>query len=269
MPVLTCPFTAIPAQTIAQGLISYPEKSLVSTELAIKPTATETWSVEGLSLQFNIKYGAAYWVNVFSAQESLKKALAFLRASKVLLEQEKTELRAVEKKAEEFNTKEKTLTSEKELFEAKAAIYANVRSVEQVNREIEITEKEIKELGHTAAAEGIKTPPLVIIARMYARGNELVWNQQITTLRFFAGGSFFPEPGSTLYQGVWYEAVNIHTQFDDPLDFTERENLKLTLEYSAPPLPKEVESGKEGPEIDAIQVSQVQAVVNYSRQVAS
>jgi hypothetical protein len=283
MPVLTCPFTAIPAQIVKAANLAYPENEELPAELTIKPVAGETWGVEGLSIQFNLKYDARYYANITTSFEALEKGLAFLKQSKIYLESEKTEIRAAEKAAEENFVKEKTPTSSKEYSETKAAIYANVRSVEGVNHEIEVTEKEIKELGLTAANEGLKTPPLTIIARLYARGNELIWTQELTPLRFLTINERNVRKGASgetvkYESGTWYESLVNHVQFDDPITITERENLKLTLTLSGPPVAFNATTkklvGEGGPEIFSeteakeLHLSQVQAVVNYSRQVA-
>jgi hypothetical protein len=297
MPVLTCPFTAIPAQEVPVEDVVYPAYKLFSTELTIKPVASEEWNVEGISLQFTLRYFTGYHVKVeapykslVKSKEYLEKSLNFQKASKAFLEQaklfiedEKTELRAVEKRAEEINTKEKTLEHEKEVFASKAAIYANAIAIENnkheiegVNHEIEAThreiegvEKELAELGKAQALEGIKTAPLKIVARLYARGNELIWNTDLSPQQFINYQGFFRygEPESSAF-AEWRENINDHEQFNDPLNFTERENLRLTIELVGPP---KLSLG-EGLSLESetfIKLSQVQAVVNYSRQVAS
>jgi hypothetical protein len=282
MPVLTCPFTTIPAQTIFAASTRYPAKFLVATELSIKPTATETWGIEGISLVFTTKYEAIYAINVKSAREYIEKSITFLKASQKFLEEQvpfrNEQLKFSEQQAEnlfkvyEKEVNERNAAAAEAAFAERESIKAEIKSlkheIEAVKHEITSAEKELSEVGVSAAREGVKNPPLIIQAKVYARGNELVWNSELSPLRFSTPLGIVRESGTTEVGLSWQESVNEHTQFNDPIDFTERENLRLVLEFSTPPELKIIEGGKEGPETGDITLSQVQAIVNYSRQVA-
>lgn len=255
MPILTCPFNAIPKQGIEAKNIAYPEKTVLSTELSIKPTATEIWSVEGLSLQFTTNYASNYFVNIEKAKAYLTEVIKFYS----------------EAAATEQHQWEKSGGTG--LAPGNATNTAAQRAAEN----------ERAQLGIEAAREGIKTPPLIIVARLYARGNELIWTNELTPLRFshqvYQGSEEFDANRllTTIYE--WNETLNDHVQFDDPIDFTERENLKLTLEFTGPPKGDGFVSY--GPEVypgllegfpilnrTGVILSEVQTVVNYSRTVA-
>jgi hypothetical protein len=270
MPVLTCPFAAIGAQIMKAKNLAYPENVTLGTELTIHPTATETWSVEGLSIQFNLKYDARYYLNTTESLKALEEAKTFLG-------KQLTAAKVVETERKAIFEKEVTAANNAALWEAKAA-------VEGVEREIAIVEKEIKELGLAATSEGLKSPPLIITAQMYARGNELIWTQELSSLHFLTVQESNIKKGASgetvkYAGGTWYESFVNHIQFDDPIDITERENLRLTLKFSGPPVVFNLATtklvGEGGPEIFSeteekeLHLSQVQAVVNYSRQVAS
>lgn len=268
MPVLTCPFAAIPAQEIPQALIAYPASFTIPTELTIKPVAGETWSTEGLSLQFVVKYLQQYYVNVSGSNEALVASKKFLKESqKYLVAQQKYVELQIEQLEKHFS-KEPNEVTDAEIQAAAASREGIKHELEGVLHELETLNKEISELGRVVALENIKTPQLKIIARLYARGNELVWNEELEGVRFFVPKGF-TRSGTGEYSTAFGEIVetfNTHTQYNDPIDFTERENFKLTFEFAAPPLP----TGHEGPEVGKnelaarVSLSEVQAVVNYS-----
>lgn len=301
MPVLTCPFTAIPAQIVKAANLVYPENEELPTELTIKPTASETWGVEGLSIQFSLRYDARYYVNITASFEALEKALGFQKSKLKLSEEKKANLEAAQKAAEEATNTAKAIwvkagspvesesllnykNAEAASKAAAAATQENGAEQNAIKSEIETTEKEIKELGVAVASEGLKIPPLIITARLYARGNELIWTSELTPLRFLTINERNVRKGASgetakYESGTWYESLNDHVQFDDPIEITERENLKLTLTLSGPPVAFNATTkklvGEGGPEIFSeteakeLHLSQVQAVVNYSRTVTS
>lgn len=258
MPVLTCPFTAIPAKKALAAEVRYPETINLISELTIKPVAMETWSIEGISLQLSLSYESVFFVNVASEHEALVKSREFLEKSLANL-----------KEAEGWR---KQIFEKNPTPETAAELEAAISAVEKERSEIEVIEKEITELGVGAARERVKESPLVTTARLYARGNELVWNAQITPLKFFTAGKFASGLATAYATAEWREVVNLHTQFDDPLDITERENLKLKIELVSPPEVEEILGGFEGVEIPDLsffnkfpfELSPLQAVVNYS-----
>ena len=71
MPVLTCPFATIPALNLNKANLYFPGESRAS-ELTIKPTAGETWAVEGLSLNFTITTQFTFSVNTETPYNALK-----------------------------------------------------------------------------------------------------------------------------------------------------------------------------------------------------
>jgi hypothetical protein len=281
MPVLTCPFATLPARTIPVAQVSYPQKILLTTELAIKPTATETWGVEGISLQFTAKYIARFFRDITASHKGLVEARKYLEKRPPLIKEQ------IEK-YEFIRAKQLAKGEEIPAEESSIAIQGLVSEREGVLHEIETIEKEIVELlfSRSALEAGLATPPLIITARLYARGNELVWNNNLSSLRF----STFIQRAALEFKGrltanagaEWNEAFDDHVQFDDPIEFTERENLKLVLELDGPP-PVVVKSGVEfellqggglqiGEETGEganVTLSGIQAIVNYSRQVAS
>lgn len=302
MPVLTCPFTAIPAQQIANNRVQYPQKVVLSTELAIKPTASETWGIEGISLGFTTNYPAVSFVNVAKAVKALNKSLIFANESQKFLkaklkrnEEKKPNLEGAQKAAEEATNTAKSIwvkagsplesesllsykNAEAASEAARATTQENIAETESIQHEIEAgkqnvegIEREKAELGRQQAREAAHDPPLIIIARVYARGNELVYEQNLPAIRFQSEAEYRTEAETTVFLvSVWNEIFTQHTQFDDPIEITERENLRLTLEFIAPPNPKEIEGGLEGTTLNGnLALSQVEAVVNYSRTVAS
>jgi len=288
MPVLTCPFVSIPAQELPAVKIGYPAKVLLSTELSIKPVAGETWSVEGLSLRFTTNYLARYYVNIKASYKALQNAkLAITKQEAALLKVKEqilnqiSNLESTEIRRDEIYKAEPTAAHLAEREEAQAAVRAAYREREALAetqegyvRDKQTVERELNELGKPAAREGIRTAPLIIIARLYARGNELVWNSQLTPVRFLFPTGFTYSEGegfeviSVVAKGEWNEILDDHIQFQDPIDFTERENLRLVLEFAAP---KEGSFSEEveGPEALSVSLSQVQAIVNYSREMAT
>ena len=271
MPVLTCPFQKINQTQILAQEIQFPKKTILRTELTIKPVASETWHVEGLTFQFTTEYTAAYFVRVKKEEEVLVKSREILKGSLV-------NLKAAEKAAFEASEFAKQLwvnagskVPSEELVNwknAETSYFAALQAVQGTENEIEQIEGSIKNLGKTTALEGVRSPPLIVVARVYARGNELVWEDQPTPLRF-SSGVLSPSPAGGTREAVnnWNETFNSHVQFDDPIDFTERENLTFTLEFTSPRAFIESEEGLEviGPFLN---VSEVQAVVNYSSSMA-
>jgi hypothetical protein len=279
MPVLTCPFTAIPAKKVLAEEVRYPKTIKLVSELTIKPTATETWGIEGISLLFSLSYESVAFVNGANSLKALEKSLKFLEKQRTAAKESLAGLEETEGFAGTIYGKatalEKETTAGKQLSEAQQAVKEGKATIEGIEKEIEGIERELKEIGISAARERVKESPLVTTARLYARGNELIWNSQITPLKFFTAGKF--GTGASGYATAeWREVINLHTQFDDPLDITERENLTLEIELVSPPEVKEILGGFEGVEIPNLssfnkfpfELSQVTAVVNYSRQVA-
>lgn len=280
MPVLTTPFAAIPSSLIAQKLIQYPATHTLSTELTIQPVAGETWATEGLSFSFTIKYLQQYYVNVQGSNEalvaskkSLKESQKYLEAALKHTEEELTALKGAFEQAKKEYEKEPTFPNGVAVDQAEAAVRGGEASVQNVKHEqegvlheIEIINKEIAELGRTVALEYLKTPALKITARLYARGNELVWNQQLSGMQFLIPKGFTRSGEYSTAFGEIIESFNTHIQYDDPIDITERENLKLSFEFVGPP----AVTGHEGPE--ALQptlagegeLSEITAIVNYS-----
>lgn len=295
MPVLTCPFASIQAIGIEANQVRSPATATLSSELAIKPVAGETWDVEGLTLSFTTTYDATAFTNIVNGykaltktkeqivkqEEALAKAKAALESQRTHLTEELTAAKSIVTEAENIYNAGPTKTLFKEYLEAVKGQRAAEASISAVEREIEgavetqagyvhdleTVERELKELGHQQARE-LMGAPLIVIAKMYARSNELVWNSQLQSLRFaIYGGYGSAEPTKRVsYFAEWKETFDLHVQFDDPISFTERENLRLSLTFAAPPVPKEVEGGLEGLTLEnELNISQIQAVVNYSR----
>ena len=270
MPILTVPFTSIPAQELGkpiEGLegvrgysLYYPGET-ASTELTIKPTANEQWNIEGLTLQFNINYA-------FTAFIATRRALEALNQVKINLESQRTTLEAIRTKQKRV-VEGGTVAEEIENYQSFAAIQSIDAALEGVAREA-------VELGLKEAREAAKAPPVTFVARLYARGGELIWAQTIdsfTTLRL-SGFTVSTEPalgGTTSVKAEVFQAVNLHEQFDDPIHITERENLRLTITaigpaavHFEPPLPYSIEGlALFGP----LEVGPIQAVANYSRSI--
>jgi hypothetical protein len=273
MPVLTTPFTTLPRYTILNGekgenhakLFQYPGKTF-STELTIKPSAGETWAVEGLSLSFSTKLEFEYTIGNQPLYTALVKQKEALEKQKTAIEDQKFSLANVktyvEAKvvafeqaqvfAQNIYDKELTEVHAKELYEASAAangarqerevvnenLSGAARELAGVERELAKIEGELNELGFTQIGDGSTKSPFIILAKMYARGNELVWNNEIepVTLRSFRG---FEREEVNKYLSSGYvtfvESVQEHVQFNDPIDITERENLKLEFQFLVPP----------------------------------
>jgi hypothetical protein len=285
VPVLTCPFQTIKAQNFEVKAAAYPAAILLPTELAIKPVAGETWHVEGLSLNFTLTSGVLYWATIketykalHEKYERLQKSAEFLEEGKVNLASATAESEAARKTSEKVYLAEPTERNFEALQAATVAVYVARQAQQALLHEIEVAigeefvlGNEIVQLGRQGIREAIRTPILKTIARMYARQNELVWNSGLDSEAFFTPGEFeyvpvAPPLESIVQNGTWHETFNLHVQFDDPIDFTERENLKLVLELIGPPKLKVVGTGGfEGPELGKIiELSAVQAVVNYS-----
>lgn len=270
MPVLTCPFNMISKKEIPKETINYPNQTKISTELTIKPTAGETWGVEGLSLQFTATYIELYYENVTQSLKSLNEQIKVLEevakfySEVAVIEQHKWEKEGGTGLAPGNGT--------------------NVAAQRAAESERKNLEKEIQDLGLTQTREGLGIPPLVISARLYARQNELIWADNLTPLRFRAlEGHFFAKTknGETVREeaAFWNESIDTHIQFDDPIDITERENLTLVLVFSGPPTVISSETlellheggpeiGEEGTPRKNLNISDIQAVVNYGRTVA-
>jgi hypothetical protein len=286
MPVLTCPFQTIKKQELENAAIQYPASVTLSTELLIKPVAGETWSVEGLTLQFTTKYEAAYFVNTSVPYAALINSREFLKGSKVFQEalivklgkeltfNEGAVTQAIAANTEGGETHAKAVVVEQAhaaVEATHAAIETAHKEVEGINREIEGISREIKELGKTVGFEGSKDAPLIVIARMFARGNELIWENNLSPLRFQSEQEYANASVNKYIavSSIWNETFNFHVQFDDPIDFTERENLKLTLEFISPANPKEIGGGLEGNVVFGnVTLSVVTAIVNYSHSMA-
>ena len=264
MPVLTCPFKAIAAKQIKQAKITYPEKTVLETELTITPVAGETWKAEGLSLSFGINYLQQYYINTQQAFESLEAIKTHLKEQLELLTAQIKFLEAVFVK-----TSAKEGVGSIPTEEAGAALEAARGAVKAINSEQSKVFQELAELGYTAAIEAIKAPALTIIARLYARGNELVWNDELSPTRIMLPKGFNRKETFSIAFSELKESLNMHTQYDDPIEFGERENLKLTLEFIGPPLPFG-SIGEEGPEVGKnelageLELSEVSATINYS-----
>jgi hypothetical protein len=270
MSVLTCPFATIAAVKLAEQEVQYPNAVELSTELTIKPTAGESWDVEGLSIQFATAYVVDYSINLNNAKKQLEEVLTSImnqneaaKRKAVHLEEQIAQLKKVGAKG-----------AEKEVFEiaaqeraVEAEIQGTVEDQEGYVRDKKATEKELAELGKQSLLEGAKSPPLEITARLYARRNELIWTSSLVPEhQFFTvkGFEWFPATTRTL-KGEWHETLDTHTQFDDPISFGERENLRLVIEFAAPPVVAEVEGGFTGLVIGGEIASSIQAIVNYSR----
>ena len=257
MPVLTCPFAPIPAFAISDII---PSKSLVypgigrTTQLTIKPTATETWNVEGVSISFLLKMGMYYVVNETAAYEALEKQLASLVALTAVLTSINTtalEIFEVSKSKEDF----------KALQEATAAVKSNEAAEHAIA-------KEIAELGVKGAREGFNQPsPINIQLRLYARGNELIWDSGVSPIRIVQELKVTREEVLTIAKAQVVEVVNTHEQFDDPVEITERENLTLEVLVIGPPQVQPL-GYESGPLTGSGTIEPIQSTVNYSRSVS-
>jgi hypothetical protein len=212
--------------------------------------------------------------------EAAGKEITNLKEQRTILQEQQANLGNVVAGRKEHYEKEPTGVTVAELEEARASLQANKREIEAVSKEIEGLEKdrktyeyELNEYGKQVLREMIKAPPLTIIAFLYARGNELVWQQELSPIRFFVAGAFSEEATKTRkFGGTWEETLNVHVEFADPLGFTERENLRLVFQFRYPPKVTELEGGKEGleaafPEREGKAISAIQAGINYSRSV--
>lgn len=271
MPVLTCPFTTIPATVLTILKTTYPEKTLISTELSIVPVAGETWSVEGLSLLFIAKYYGIYYTNTKKENETLESSLTSLKKSLAFIELQQGWLKDVEENRHAIYTKTPNEENLAAWREAIAALEKGKSEVEVAKKEINETEKQKELLGRTSALEGLRTAPLKINARLYARGNELVWNSSLAPTQVLTPMSVVRSGTGayTIAEGYWTESLNMHTQYDDPIEITERENLKLTFEFQGPHPFSESAGVVEGAgfvnfEGKEIELGAVSAVVNYS-----
>jgi hypothetical protein len=282
MPVLTCPFVPVPAANVPRTGLFFPGTS-VSTQLAIKPTAGESWDVEGLSIAFTVRYQAQYLIKIEAAYKSLKsteavivkqeEALAITKAAlesrRAAVESERNNLilaqEVVEGKGETLPT-----------YEKRAAVRASEAAIAGVNQELSALneakegyvrdlfqiQRELAELGTERAQEGSKAPVLIVLARLYARSNELVWTSQLEPIRILSNQRVYSSEKYTVSEAEVTESFNLHEQFDDPIDFTERENLTLTLQLIGPAEITELEGANiPGP----IVFPAIQPIVNYSR----
>jgi hypothetical protein len=274
MPVLTCPFALLPASELTAGERGYPGKSF-RTELAIKPTAGEVWSVEGLTLSLTQNYTLEYFVTTKIENTALKKSLTFLKESLKYIEKSLTFLKEQYSVLEAIygeagKTAKENAVNVAERYGISSSEEGAKHEIEATRNEIETVEKELKILGKVQANEGVEKNPITILANLYARGNELVWNTQLSPLRIVSmRGETIVEGSFTRAENTITEALDFHVQFDDPIDFTERENLTLELTFIGPPGGIIVEQGALIPESSKLKVSQVRTIVNYSRQVPS
>jgi hypothetical protein len=295
MPVLTAPFIPI-AKTELPGKISageqkiypelYPPGYSISTELALTPRTTETWSVEGLSLSFSFAYDLSYFVYhkevyelLAARRKLLEERLPFLATQLIAKEAQLTAAENAHRIAGEIQEKEGSLQHAKEAYEALAAVEAikgEIASLkaEEKNAEAEIraVAREIEELSRKEAQEGVRQPAISLILRLYVRGNELLFNRVLSSQRSFTVYREGYGEGNASQGASVGETVESHEQFDDPLDITERENLRLTLQIVGPPAPSGINHGT-GPEIVAEEpgkgpmLSAVYANISYSRSV--
>ena len=291
MPVLTCPFATIPALNLNKANLYFPGESRAS-ELTIKPTAGETWAVEGLSLSFTITTQFTFSVNTETAYNALKsqetaivkqeEALAKKKtAAEGQLTHAKEELEAAKGVVTEAENIYKedgfTKTLYKEYLEAVKGQRAAEASISAITAEIEglvedqqgyvrdlfQIQKELAELGKTAVREGIRLPILATQARLYVRGNELVWNATLGALVSLKVEAVHALGKYTYAEATVTESFSLHEQYDDPIGITERENLRLVFQFTGPAAIIE----NEGQEIlgNGMNTTPIQAIVNYSR----
>jgi hypothetical protein len=259
MPVLTTPFAAIAEQAITAVTVQFPKSLELPTELTITPVAGETWKVEGISLAFSDTYVGSYSLNTKQAFESLE-------AVKTHLNEQATFAAERIKKLENVFTKVSTKEGLGAIATEEAAANTEAARAElkAINAEQSKVFQELAELGRTQTIEGAQRAPLRITARLYARGNELVWTSILDPEQYFTPTAFTRHGNYSNYAGTWIETYALHEQFDDPIEITERENLKFALEFRAPPAVTEKEGGLEGPNLGLIGLTEVSAIVNYS-----
>lgn len=274
MPVLTCPFTTIPAFFTAKaaGETVYPGVG-TTTQLAITPVAGEVWNVEGLSIIYRIKYLLGYNLVNKSAYEAILKVKAAivkqetaLAVKKTRLEEQLPKIQTATEKAGGESIEGLTLESQKLAVEAE--IRGAVEDQEGYVRDKETAEKELAELGVQGTREGVRAPAVTLGLRVYVRGNELIYNTDLSPNRSIVSTGILRAAETTQAKAEIVEAGQDHVQFDDPVALGEHENLTLDFVIVGPP----PLSAGEGPTLiteaekaGAIEVSAIQASVNYSR----
>jgi hypothetical protein len=263
MPILTAPFNVIPASNIpaAQHFLPYPGLS-ETTELNLVPRTNEEWSIEGLSLTFALSYEQVSQINVASQWVALKEQVIALQAANVQLAE--AEFWAIEAQivANTIFTGAPTNENKQKLYEAIVARESAKAAVKAGKAAVQAAGKELAELGVKAAQELTQHPPFAILARVYARGGELLYNEQITPVRVVAPLKVVRVEQVSYQRATVVEYVENHVQFQDPIVIGEREGLRLSLQFIGPP---EIEAEGEGQYFNKIEVSPVSSIVNYTR----
>lgn len=209
----TVNFTPIPAQALSKGSqLDYPGGAL-STRLAILPVATESWTVEGFSLNLTATYLEQVLMSVEGQRTAINAQIGHINEAIAQYQS------AAEKAGGESAEGKGFLGAERALEAERSAL-----------------ERERNELGFAEGTARIAASPLVITAAIYTHGSELVSLSTLDTFRQPTSvlTKVFEPAFGTFVRGTFRETFAGHIQFQPSIDLDERQQLLLVLTVIGP-----------------------------------